>query len=244
MFATMADVPSFATKVSMMGSKKQQAQPLKRPTSTDLKQHLNSSARVFGRESAKANTMAGMMTTTSSSSTSTSPEIKGLMLPPPPPAQGRKDPFGELAMVPVLASSSRTTAPMKKARPNSQGSSRRSSANSGYMLFRPSPTRIEVSSTFLVLRKQAATDIHCVYSQHPLYTPRLDHQPLDLPSSGIANQTWPMLCSSIRRCVRETTRKSCPRLRPLQILRRKPTPMISATCSVIPHRRLRAGMPH
>ncbi|KAJ9109227.1 hypothetical protein QFC21_000556 [Naganishia friedmannii] len=143
MFVTMADVPSFATKVSMMGSNQQKAQPLKRPTSTDLKQHLGSNARVFGRESAKANTMAGLAATTSSSSTSTSPEIKGLMLPPPPPGQGRKDPFGELAMVPVLPSSSRISAQAKKARPNSQGSSRRSSANSGYMLFRPSPTRIE-----------------------------------------------------------------------------------------------------
>ncbi|KAJ9125574.1 hypothetical protein QFC22_000536 [Naganishia vaughanmartiniae] len=143
MFATMADVPSFATKVSMMGSKQQLAQPSKRPISTDLKQHFASTVRAFGRESAKANTMAGSTSTTSNSSTSTSPEIKGLMLPPPPPGQGRKDPFGELAMVPVLPSSSRTSAQAKKARPNSQGSSRRSSANSGYMLFRPSPTRIE-----------------------------------------------------------------------------------------------------
>ncbi|KAJ9100069.1 hypothetical protein QFC19_005749 [Naganishia cerealis] len=138
MFTNMADIASFSTKVSVMGGK---PAPSKRPTSTELKQSLSSTTRAFGRESAKVNTMTG--TTSSSSSRSTSPNIQGSMLPPPPPAQSRKDPFGDLEMMPVLPSSSRISAQAKKARPNSQGSSRRSSTNSGYMLFRPSPTRIE-----------------------------------------------------------------------------------------------------
>ena len=132
MFTNMADVPSFSTKVMMMG--KSNTVPLGTKATT-----FGSTARTFGRESGKANVAAPMGRAAVDESS------KGLMLPPPVPNQVRKDPFGEMEMVPSNMGS-RIFTQTKKPRPTSSGSSsRRSSANSGKLLFRPSPTRIEVS---------------------------------------------------------------------------------------------------
>lgn len=131
MFVNMADVPSFSTKVMSMG--KSNTVPM------GTKQAIGSTTRVFGRESGKANALAA-----SSASSSNAFAAKGLMLPPPAPLQTRKDPFGDMEMLPA-GSVARAGVQIKKARPSSSTSSKRSSAGSGKMLFRPSPTRVEVS---------------------------------------------------------------------------------------------------
>jgi hypothetical protein len=131
MFVNMADVPSFSTKVMSMG--KSNTVPI------GTKQAIGSTTRVFGRESGKANALAA-----SSASSSNAFAAKGLMLPPPAPLQTRKDPFGDMEMLPA-GSVARAGVQIKKARPSSSTSSKRSSAGSGKILFRPSPTRVEVS---------------------------------------------------------------------------------------------------
>lgn len=129
MFSNMADVPSFSSKVMMMGKSNTIPVGAKGTFVT---------TRTFGRESGKANAAAPI------GRAGVDESSKGLMLPPPVPAQVRRDPFGDMEMVPANMGT-RTTAQAKKPRPTSSGSSRRSSANSGKLLFRPSPTRVEVS---------------------------------------------------------------------------------------------------
>lgn len=131
MFSNMADVPSFSSKVMMLG--KSNTIPV------GAKDTFGSTTRTFGRESGKANAAAPI------GRALVNEFSKGLMLPPPVPAQVRKDPFGDMEMVPANTGA-RIAAQAKKPRPTSSGSSRRSSANSGKLLFRPSPTRVEVSS--------------------------------------------------------------------------------------------------
>lgn len=131
MFSNMDDVPSFSTKVMMMG--KSNTVPV------GTKGAFGSTTRAFGRESGKANASAPVQ----SAPTEDEP-IKGLMLPPPVPSEVRKDPFGDMEMVPA-SMGTRIVGQVKKPRPSSSSSSKRSSTSSGKLLFRPSPTRIEVS---------------------------------------------------------------------------------------------------
>jgi hypothetical protein len=139
MFSNMADVPSFSTKVMMMGKSNTVLIGTKAP--------LGSTARAFGRESGKVNASAPVVRGASPDEDMS----KGMMLPPPVPAQVRKDPFGDMEMVPANMGT-RMSGQVKKPRPNSSGSSRRSSTASGKLLFRPSPTRIEVSLAMAVFR--------------------------------------------------------------------------------------------